>query len=609
MLSTAIFFSRDKAHNGRPRAYSSPATIQMFKIKDRPLFIIAFYFSMVILGLWGAKTLAQEPSIILTGADDALALNVTSHVTLPNLACEATNQRLARLLPSIRQQVVRAGRGLGYYGLTQQTSIRRENECWQLIINLVPGEPVIIASTEVELASDREAFAAILSDLPLKAGDQLDQGKYERIKTRLSSNAIEQGYFSARFKSAELRLDLQRNTADVAISFDPGPRFAIGDLTVNDTDFLAPEFIARYIELSPGDPYSSEALLSLRNTLNDSLYFTQVTVTPELSQAEDNNVPISVNLALRPQRAYSLGAGVTTDIGPRLRADYENRYLTRAGHRIDANGGASPIRSNLDMRYSIPLEKPATESLVFSTGLLSEDTDSFRSETFKLAAAYNFNTFSNWRQSNFIDFQHDDFEISGNRDSSDLLIAGVSLNRTEADDVLYPTKGWRMFAQLRGATADVLSPESFAQLNLAGKYVSRFGPGRVLLKAEMGTTVVDDISNLPISIQYFAGGDQSVRGYKYQTLGPSDADGNVIGGKHLFSAGIEYDFSIMPDWKLAIFSDVGNAFDDYSDFQLNKSVGLGIRWLSPIGPIRVDLASALDDDNDLRVHITMGPDL
>lgn len=581
----------------------------MLNTKEKSFLRTTTQLLISLLGLYVCAATAQSPTLIVTGADEELATNVRSHVSLPKLQCDAPRQRLARSLPSIRAQVIRAGRALGYYRLTQRSAFRSVDDCWVLDIELVPGPPVIIAKISIAIDGESPLFEPITNDLPLQIGDQLDQGSYERIKTRLSTRAIEEGYFSARFVSSELRLDLESNSADIDIRFDPGQRFQVGEISVIDTGFLAPEFIERYIDITPGDAYSSASLLALRDSLNDSLYFSQVTVTPDIDNAINNKIPIEVGLALRPQRAYSVGGGVTTDIGPRLRADYVNRYSTRAGHRVDANGGASPVRSNLDLRYSIPLAKPATESLVLSGGFLSEDTDSFVSETFKVAAAYNFNTLSSWRQSYFVDYQHDEFGIGDNNETSDLLIAGVSFNRTKADDVLYTTEGWRMFAQLRGASADLLSPESFAQLNVAGKYITSLGPGRVLLKAELGTTMVDDISNLPVSIQYFAGGDQSVRGYKYQSLGPLNSDGDVIGGKHLITAGIEYDFFLMPNWKLALFSDVGNAFDSFSDYELNQSVGVGVRWLSPIGPIRLDLASALDNGNDFRIHVTMGPDL
>jgi len=146
-------------------------------------------------------------------------------------------------------------------------------------------------------------------------------------------------------------------------------------------------------------------------------------------------------------------------------------------------------------------------------------------------------------------------------------------------------------------------------LDLQAKWISTLGPGRLIARFDIGTTLANDAADLPVSIKYFAGGDQNVRGYQYQSLGPENELGEVVGGKHLFVASAEYDFRVHPDWKLAVFYDTGNAFSEFDDLNLQSSAGIGVRWLSPIGPIRVDLASALDNDNKLRLHITMGPDL
>jgi translocation and assembly module TamA len=146
-------------------------------------------------------------------------------------------------------------------------------------------------------------------------------------------------------------------------------------------------------------------------------------------------------------------------------------------------------------------------------------------------------------------------------------------------------------------------------MNIAGKGIRSVGPGRLMFRFDAGTTMTNDLDSLPTSIRYFAGGDQTVRGYRYESLGPENEAGDVIGGKHKLSVGLEYDFPIMDNWKLAVFTDTGNAFNDFADYELKTGAGIGVRWLSPIGPIRVDLASALDNDNKLRLHITMGPDL
>lgn len=580
-------------------------------LQRRPT-VFAFLPNSVLL-LAGALVpgvlLAQQPQFDIAGADERLAANIRAHVRLPALDCETSALRLARFLPGIRQDVVRAGRALGYYHLRQQSRFEITEACWRLSVQVEPGEPVRFDEVNVSVSSDPELFDPVLSELPVASGQQLNQSAYEQIKTNLSAVAVEQGFFDARYEHSELQLDLVNNTANVDLEFAPGPRYRIGAVDIQEIDALSDDFIRRFLSISSGDFYSSDSLLGLRNSLNSSHYFSSVSVTPQISQASNGQVPVEIGLNMRPQRVYAVGLGATTDIGPRVRLDYEDRYLNRSGHSVKGNAGISPVQQNIDLSYRIPLRNPATESLEFSIGYLAEDTDTFTSDSIKFATTYSFINSWDWRQKYFVNVQHDKSDIGGNLVTADFVIPGISLDRTVADDALYPSRGWRLFGELKGASDSLLSTETFTQMNLSGKLIRSIGSSRILFRFDTGTTLVKEERVLPASILYFSGGDQSVRGYQYESLGPTNDAGEVVGGKHKLSFGIEYDFPVAESWKLAVFADSGNAFNNFTDFDLKNGAGVGVRWLSPIGPIRVDLASALDDDNKWRLHITMGPDL
>lgn len=553
-------------------------------------------------GAWGQD-------IRVAGAPEELRRNIESLVGVPNLACDSSPRTLNRNLADLRDRVTRAARALGYYRLTQETEFASEGACWSLRIVVDPGEPLRVGKVSVLIDGEQGQFQATLDALPMSPGDQLNHALYERIKADLSARAVELGFFDARFARSELQLDLQAYQANVAIEFDLGERYRFGNVEIEALDALSDPFIRRFVHFQAGDYYSADDLIRLRSSLSNSLYFSGVSVSPALDRATDARVPVQLALQPRPRRAYSVGGGFTTDMGPRARFDYEDRYLNRRGHLFDFNSAIAPVQQSFDATYAIPRRDPGTQRVSFSGGFLREDNDTYIANTTKLGVNYGFVNRWDWRQNLFINFQHDVFEVGEQDDIANLLIPGINLTRTQADNTLLPEHGWRLYGQLTGASNAFFSTKSFLQLNLAGKYVQRLGPGRVLLKFEAGTTLTDDIEKLPASIQYFTGGDQSVRGYKYQSLGPTDATGQTLGGKHLLVGGIEYDFNILPNWKLALFIDAGNAFLDFKDYDLKTGAGIGIRWLSPLGPLRVDLASGLENDNDLRIHITMGPDL
>lgn len=557
-----------------------------------------------------SQILAQTATLQINGAEQALADNIRAHVRLNGLSCTASQSRMTNMLPQIRQQVVRASRALGYYQLRHRVFGSREEDCWRINIEVEPGTPVTVADVQIEIVGNEPVFRSVLEDVPLVAGQQLNQDNYEQIKGDLNSLAVEEGYFDARLTNSELQLDLVANTAAARIEFDPGERYRFGEFNIQGYEVLGADFIRRYVDVEPGDYFSSSALLSIRQALTESLYFRNVMVSPDHDQAADNQIPVDINLAMRPRQAFTLGGGATTDIGPRVRADFQNRYLNEGGHRFGVNSSVSPVQQQLDFGYEIPLADPRTQRLEFSLGVLGEQVDAFETRTDKLGASYTFIDRFEWRRVYSLNFQHDEFELNNQgKESSDLLIPAVSLSRTVADDTLYPSRGWRLFAELQGAHETFISTDTFLQLNVVGKIIETIGPGRVILKMQAGSTWVDQAQDLPVSLQYFTGGDQSVRGYKYQSLGPINEQGEVIGGKHLLAAGVEYDFNILPNWKLALFTDAGNSFNDFSEYELKQSAGIGVRWMSPIGPIRLDLARALDDDEDFRIHLTMGPDL
>ena len=570
---------------------------------------------------------APSPSIRISGAGARLEENIRAHLSVATERCSTELRRLNRLLPQVNSDIERAAQALGYYRVSYRSEFIEAGDCWALDIAITPGEPVFFGEVSVDIAPDEsrtlsesDPFANFLQDAPIRSGSQLVHSDYENLKSSLSAIAVENGYFAARFNRSELRVDLQRNLADVQIEFDPGERFRFGAIRITPIEALSEPFIARFVPFREGAPYSTDALIDLRDSLNSSQYFADVAVSPQLDSSlvtgtsSTREVPVNIDLTMRPRRSWSTGIGVTTDIGPRLTLAYEDRYLNRSGHSFKGDAALSPLDQRGNLTYNIPLRDPSTESISFSTGLVGQDNDTFITDTFKIGASYRSSVDvwilgDDWLQNIFTNYQHETSEINDVVETYNLTINGINWTKTLADDPIYPTHGWRLFTQVSGASDALFSDLSFLQLYASGKFVHDIGIGRFLLRSEIATSIVGGIEELPVSIRYFAGGDQSVRGYQYGSIGAENDDGEVIGGKHLLTASVEYDFQVRPGWRGAVFYDTGNSFADYTNLALKSGVGLGVRWLSPIGPIRVDLAKGLDDGGGLRLHITMGPDL
>ena len=569
-------------------------------------------FLITCSALGFGASFAQVPALEINTANAQLTDNIRAHVRLPSISCASDDVELARALRSrvatLTNTVERASQAVGFYSAEPQITLEKTADCWLLSIAVEAGDPVLVKSVAISIEADADLFASTLENLPLREGSQLSHGDYEAAKAELTARAFELGYLDARFTLARLTIDKPQLAASIELALDLGARHRFGQIAFDTGGALSNDFVNRFVTFNEGDFYSPQTLLDLRSALNDSQYFADISITPRLGETS-NLVPIDLVMTSRPRRVYEYGAGITTDTGPRLSGYYEDRFRNPEGHRVNATTSLSPIQRSLDADYLIPLANPTMENWRVSAGWIEENTDTFDSRSYRTSVAYTFVNRSNWRQSYFTNYRHDEFDVNGVRETSDLLIPGVSITKTQADSALVPNKGWQLFAQVRGASSDLLASETFVQFNLNGKWITPLGRGRFISRFELVTTVADSIAELPVSIQTFTGGDQSIRGYDYKSIGARNSEGLITGGKSLAVASAEVDFGIAEKWRLALFTDVGDAFDDFNQVNFKQSAGVGIRWISPIGPIRIDLARPINSGEGVRLHLSMGPDL
>lgn len=562
---------------------------------------------------------AAEPVITIEGGTRRLRDNILQYLTLANESCKAPSWRLNALLNDAENEIEAAAQALGYYQLEYETSFNKNKECWGLNIKLTPGEPIRIKEVRIEIlgAGAQDPIFKPLYDKPgIKVGDRLHHGRYETLKARFGSFAASHGYFDAEFAHAQVSVNTSEKSAIVELIFNTGERYKISALNIKH-DILDEDFLRRYVNIAEGDYYDSDKLLELKNLYNSSNYFASATASPNLQALENNQVPIDIELEARKRRAYSIGAGVTAD-APRLLLGFEDRYLNDRGHRFNADYSVSDVKTNVSAKYTIPMRNPAYEFLSLLTGYEKEITDTSISRKDTYGASYTYYQRNKWLQTYSLNYEQEDSIVGGAAEqSTDLIIPSVAFSRTQTDGSPYPLTGWSLMSRLSGSPKTLGSDLSFLQFYNRAKYVKGFSLGRILLRAELGLTETDEFTELPASLRYFAGGDSSVRGYAFESLGPiglvKDENGEekekVIGGNNLFVTSIEYDYRFEDsNWVVAVFYDQGNAADDL-DIEIKRGAGVGLRWISPIGPIRIDVAQALDDEKEWRPHISMGLDL
>lgn len=551
---------------------------------------------------------------IIEGLDERQERNVRAYLELLEERCDAPEWRIRRRFAAADGEIGRALRALGHYQPQIEKSLQREESCWQARFSVTPGPQVVMESVQVAIdgeASADPAFTALLEDLPLKTGEPLDHGAYESTKRKLESLAAERGYRDATLTQHELAVDPDAVTARALLRLDSGPRFRLGEVVI-EQHALDDDVVRRLLDYTPGQDYSADRLHRLDRALSESGYFSSVDVRADPAAAQDLTVPITVRAEPRKRHLYSAGAGFATDVGPRVRLGYENRRINRRGHRLTARLRASMVEQDLTTEYQIPLENPQSEWLTFSAAAVRAQTDTFDTTAIRLGARATHLRFGNWLETAFIEASRENFEIGATRDTSTFLLPGVSYARTKSDGALRTEHGWRLFAEIKGGAEGFGSDTSLLRARLAGDWVTTLPwRGRIITRAELGALASGDFDKLPPSLRFFAGGDNSVRGYEFDTLGPRDATGQVIGGRYLAVASLEYEHPIRGAWSAATFVDAGNAFDNEFSEDIKLGVGVGLRWQSPVGPVRVDLAHPLNDDGDtlVRLHLRVGPDL
>lgn len=560
---------------------------------------------------------AAEISVTVEGVEDAQRDNVFALLGIhqyrnqPDLT-EAMIRRLHSRAPA---EIRRALIPFGYYDPHVDVHLTRRGDTWQASYVIRRGAPVRVRSVAVRVAGDERTqrrFDDLVAHPGIATGAVLNHQDYESLKTALLNRATQLGYLDAAFSVQRLAVDTDALSAVIELELAPGSRYYFGDVAF-EQDVLDDDFVRRFVTFEPGDPLNFDELLDLQYALTDSEYFSVVQVEALREQAgEDHRVPVVVTAQPNERSRYTAGLGYGTDTGPRITLGFQRRYVNRRGHRLAIQTQFSAVEDTFTARYTIPLANPAQESFQLFAGTINQERGDAESRRLAFGAS-RVRVLGDWEQTLYLRMEREDSVLPDETFRTESLIPGASWLKTAADDLFYTRDGYKLYADLHGSAPALGSRTEYAQLHLLAKRIFPFGERwRLLLRAEAATTVLGDTSRLPVSQRFFAGGDYSVRGFDYNSLAPTDADGNVIGGQYLATGSAEIEYRFAESWAVAAFVDTGNAMDDL-DAKLQRAYGAGIRWLSPVGVVRLDLArpvrTELDPGGEVEIHISVGPDL
>ncbi len=558
----------------------------------------------------GLPAAAAELEVLLSPPQKALRANVEAHIG-PLNGRDAS--ALHRFAPAAEREAGKALQALGYYRPQIRSEVVEEGGKSILRLRIEQGEPVRLRTVAIRVegeAAQLDSFR-VPSSAKLAPGAVLDHGAYEDAKRLIRNQALRYGFFDGAFAEQSLRIDLESGVADIRLIYRSGPRYRLGAVAfVGETPF-DDDLLQRLVPFKAGEGYDADRVGALNQALVSTRYFEDVRVEAAPEHAVARVVPVQVQLQARKPRTLAAGLGFSTDVGPRLRGNWTRHWRGAEGHRLGADFEFSSPRQNLSSWYEIPLDPPLTESLRFTTGYQKEDLLDTQSERLTVGGQWQHLPENAWQRIVSLRLEQERYNVGEDEGRSSLLLPGIGFSRTVSDSKVDPSRGWRLQADLAGGHRSLFSDADLLHLNLQAKGLTTFAGGhRLLGRMQFGGIATNAFESIPPSLRFFAGGDQSVRGYDYQTLSPRDSEGDRVGGRYLMVGSLEYQYPLRERWRLATFVDHGNAFDDFTD-PLKTGVGIGVRWVSPVGPLRLDLAHALDDDEGsaFRIHFSMGPEL
>ncbi len=577
--------------------------------------VLKLFFAVAWLACALDAHAADRVRVEIEGLSGDVLANVTSFLTLIQQKSQETltGERIKKLHKKTPAEIREALQPFGYYKPEIVSELAQVDEVWvaHYIVDHGPALPLTTVDVRILGPGEQDvAFQRLLKKLPLVRGETLKHANYEGAKSALVQLATERGYLDAQFETNEIRVDLEAYSAAVVIHFNTGERYRFGAITFDVPEFDT-DFLRRYATFEEGDAYTFTALLDLQNALTDSDYFTQVEVKTRRELAENHVIPVEISAIPRDRTRYTLGMGYGTDTGARATAGVERRRVTRDGHRWRADAKVSEISDSLTTRYFIPMKNPRTDQFTVTAGFENQRQTDNASKKYLLSGSFS-RLDNGWQKSLFVNIERDkDFVVGEQTGNSTLVMPGINWTRIRADDRIYTTFGNRFMLEVRGGSETLGSTTSFIQGRANVKFVRRFqNYGRVLARGDVGYSKVLNFEELPPSVRFFAGGDFSVRGYEYNSLGPRGADDKPIGGTQLLVGSLEYEHILTESWSLAAFYDAGNAMNNFSE-PLAYGTGFGVRYRSPIGLIRLDLAQPLNKElgNARYFHISIGPDL
>lgn len=516
--------------------------------------------------------------------------------------------RLARLAVT---QAREAAATQGYFSADVKITIERTSDPVLITLSVDPKEPTRIVDVRVavtgpaadDVSAGTSAIARMRSEWRLPRGEVFRQSAWDEAKEHALATLAASPYAAAKIIASEARIDPAAHSAALSLEIESGPPFRFGGIDVLGLERYAPGLVRDFSPIHPGERYDQQALDDYVRRLLASGYFASVQAAIEPDPARADDATVTVNVIEAPTKRLELGAGYSTDTRYRASASYSDVNIDDRGLQLHADARIESKVQSAQLRFARP---PAPGGWIdtFASSLTRTDIENLVTRTASVTARRR--SINERSTPAFGAGFHASEEApeGASRDRAHAFFVDGEYTWRKVDDLLAPTRGVMANAQA-GVGIPFVSTRGF--LRFIGRTAAWWPLGRetqVALRADVGAVIADARDGIPSNFLFRTGGDTTVRGYAFESLGVKRGPA-VIGGRYYAVGSAEVTQWVNESVGIAAFVDAGNATDSLARFSPAVGYGAGLRLKTPIGPFRFDVAYG-EQTEEVRVHFSVG---
>lgn len=561
--------------------------------------------------LFSASSLAST-SLEIDGIEKEVKDNVDAYLSSVPKTDYATTLRFQSRL---QKMIVEALNALGYYHPEIDFEVQQtEGQDDVLMAHIKPGPVTKLELVDIVITGEAENdpdFIRVIRESGLKQGEVLNHGKYDSLKSSLRNLALQKGYFNGSYIVNRLEVAPELNQAFVRLHYESGVRYQFGKTRIEGSQ-IDENRVASLQPYAQGDPYLASKVGEHNQNLSNTDWFSSVFVEPDLDHLDDSReLPMKVSLSPQARNQFETGIGYSTDVGVRGTFKWKKPWINSRGHSFDSSFSISEPEQYITSRYKIPLEDVLHEYYQIQYGLKKVDNRDTQSLESNLALERHWLVDSGWHRTMFVRYLIESYEQGILDDVGQFVLPGFTFSRTRtrAKGSLI-TWGDKQSVTIEYGSSSLASETNVVRLLASTSWIRSAGENhRGVFRLGGGANFAEEFDKLSPSLRFFAGGDNNLRGYEYESISPRDSSGALAGAKYMTTGSIEYQYRLTGNWWGAVFIDGGDAFNYTPEWK--TGTGFGIRWVSPVGPVSLDFAWGLDSDpgEQFRVHFSLGPEL